>query len=214
MKKMFLFLMAFLFHFCDTNAQEISLNDDNATASWQYSAPIYKLPADIPESEIVKVDEDASKRTCYCVVSYDNLTNQPHRTGQCLDLTGVVNTSYSSMSEANRNKCNDKCTTAASNLTAAQKQNIANCVCAAGKPTGTVIRAYSALSTKDYKTAQQIGTLTNSPESTQTTCKCPVGWWANTSNVDGGITADGQCKKPVCSPIGVAPWVRLQFDVL
>jgi hypothetical protein len=36
-------------------------------------------------------------------------------------------------------------------------------------------------------------------------CSCPKGWLSNTSNIDGGVTTDGRCKKLVCSPIGVVP---------
>ena len=36
-------------------------------------------------------------------------------------------------------------------------------------------------------------------------CSCPKGWLANTTNEDGGVSADGKCKKLVCAPITVLP---------
>ncbi|MCC6726621.1 MAG: hypothetical protein IT258_19120 [Saprospiraceae bacterium] len=205
MKKLYFSSVLFLCFFCNVIAQEVTVVEDTDNFSWTYQGADYKLPTQILESEVIKIEESVAARTCFCVVSYDNLTNKPHRTGECLDLTGVVNTTYSTMSQNNRNKCNNKCTMAAAALTSAQKQSIANCACAANKGTGTIITAFSALSTADYLTAQQIGVLTNSPTVTQTTCKCPSGWLANDTNVDGGNTSDGKCKKGVCSPIGVTP---------
>ncbi len=36
-------------------------------------------------------------------------------------------------------------------------------------------------------------------------CSCPKGWLASSTNEDGGVSADGKCKKLVCAPIAVLP---------
>lgn len=36
-------------------------------------------------------------------------------------------------------------------------------------------------------------------------CKCPKGWLSNMTNVNGGPTPDGKCKKLACANISVAP---------
>jgi hypothetical protein len=45
-------------------------------------------------------------------------------------------------------------------------------------------------------------------EFVQTACNCPQGWLSNTSNIDGDITLDGQCKKKVCGPLDVKPAIK------
>lgn len=39
-----------------------------------------------------------------------------------------------------------------------------------------------------------------------TTCTCPNGWLATHTNVDGGVTVDGTCKRVVCQPVSVPPY--------
>jgi hypothetical protein len=137
--------------------------------------------------------------TCFCVVSYNNLTNQHNATGVCLNLREVINHSYGGLnpqSEANRNDCNARCTNAAVALSAGQKQEIANCACGANVGNGTPIRAYSAVGVKAYKTAQQIGVLVNTPAVTNTTCTCPTGWYANAP-----ITPNSKWNKALCGPM-------------
>ena len=86
--------------------------------------------------------------------------------------------------------------------------------CARGTPNGSTIRAYAAVGQPrtpasidkgKYIAAQTKGVLINTPAVTTTTCQCPAGWWANTTNLDGGVTADGRCKKPACGPNTVVP---------
>jgi hypothetical protein len=92
------------------------------------------------------------------------------------------------------NACNvpahNKCSTAA---TQNANFNSAAFWCSRGVPNGSTIRAYAAVSTGAYSAAQTKGVLTNLPAVTQT--KCPNGWLANPSNVNGGVTTDGKCKK-------------------
>ena len=147
--------------------------------------------------------------TCFCVVSYNDLTDQQNRSGVCMDLTSIVNTSYGGAfpeKDDNRKDCARKCSDAAMQLTAPQKQAIADCACSAGLFNGTTIRSYSAVGTKRYQSDASIGILINTPQVTQATCNCPTGWAANTTNVDGGVTADGKCKKLVCGPISTGPF--------
>lgn len=147
--------------------------------------------------------------TCFCVVSYNDLTGQTGRSGVCMDLTATVNKTYNGllpMKDENRKDCQKRCSDAAYNLTPAQKQAIADCACAAGVASGTAIRAYGAVGTKEYQSDQALGILVNTPAVSQTTCKCPAGWMSNTTNIDGGVTGDGHCKKIVCQPISITPF--------
>ena len=181
-------------------SQEITLSAVQST-NWSWASSDNASSISEPENITLNTPEWATA-TCFCKVSYNNLTNQQAGTGICLDLTGVVNKTYSGvtpMSEANRNDCNVRCTNVTAALTTAQKQSIADCVCAAGIATGTPIRSYSAVGTKDYKSSHQIGILTNTAEVANTICKCPIGWLSDT-NVDGGVTNNGVCKKLVCGP--------------
>jgi hypothetical protein len=145
--------------------------------------------------------------TCFCKISYDDLTNKISASGVCLDLTGAVNKVYTGIfpqNDTNQTDCNTRCTTAAAPYIGSQ--SIAACACAAGKPSGTLVRAWSAVGNKEYKTAAPIGTLTNKPEVKTTICTCPAGWTSNTSSQVGGVTTDGKCKKGACGPNSIAPY--------
>lgn len=147
--------------------------------------------------------------TCFCKISCDDLTNKKSATGVCLDLTSAVNKTYTGLfpqNDTNQTDCNTRCTTAAAAHSGSQ--SIAACACAAGKSSGTVCRAWSAVGTKEYKSAQQIGVLTNQPEVKKTTCTCPAGWACNgcSPQVDGGVTTDGKCKKLACQAISITPF--------
>jgi hypothetical protein len=50
--------------------------------------------------------------------------------------------------------------------------------------------------------ATRIGVLTDTPAVTE--IKCPGTWLANMTNVPGGVTADGKCKK-LSGPISITP---------
>ncbi len=141
--------------------------------------------------------------TCFCVISYDDLNYKLQRSGVCYDLTQAINTSYSGPNQqgsANQAKCKSLCNATAASLISTETQKIADCACAAGKPTGTPLRGYSAVGTKAYVLANAtMGSLQNTAEVKTTTCQCPPGWLSDT-NVDGGVTTDGKCKKLVCGP--------------
>jgi len=160
-------------------------------------------PDDEPGAEDVG-EAQSALATCFCKISKDDLTNQTSATGVLLDLTSTVNYTYSGFfqqSDANQTDCNTRCTSAAAPYTGSQA--VATSACAAGAPDGTVVRAWSGVGTKEYKSAQQIGTLNN--DAAQTQLKCPVGWASNTTNVDGGVTSDGKCKKLSAQPMSVTP---------
>lgn len=54
----------------------------------------------------------------------------------------------------------------------------------------------------EYKSAQHIGTLVNTPAVSMATC--PTGSVSNTTN-QPGVTTDGKCKQIVCQPITGTP---------
>lgn len=147
--------------------------------------------------------------TCFCKVSKDDLTNLHSASGVLLDLTGTVNKTYSGLfpqNDNNQTNCNTLCTSAAAPYTG--NQSIAASACAAGAPNGTVIRAWSAVGTREYKSAQQIGVLINQPQVTNWTCTCPASWTCNgcSPQVAGGVTTDGKCKKLACQSFSISPF--------
>lgn len=149
--------------------------------------------------------------TCFCVISYNNLDGQNSRSGECADLTFELGVTYGGLNpqkEDNRKNCAQRCGDLAWSKMQNDpvfKQGIANCACSAGAGSGTMIRAFGGVGTREYRQGQTLGTLINIPEITKTTCTCPTGWLSNTSNIDGGVTTDGNCKKHVCGPIGISP---------
>jgi len=64
------------------------------------------------------------------------------------------------------------------------------------------VSAYAAVGTRDYRVAQTIiVTCTGGVK----TCTCPPAWISNTSQIAGGITTDGACKKLACNGNMVSP---------
>lgn len=127
---------------------------------------------------------------CHC---YGKITGDCYSTGALGSYSANCNTAH------HRPNC---CTQVKNNiaaLTAAQKQSIANCLCSKGLADGTPIYATNAIGTQGYESCpDKIATIHQKPTYTVTTCTCPSGWLANPTNVDGGVTADGKCKKGVC----------------
>lgn len=155
-----------------------------------------------------------AKATCFCKISFANLDGKTQATSVCRDLTSTVNKSYTGayqQHEDNQKDCRDRCKTATQQFVNAppstsgfspppNSQPIANACCAAGAPHNATVVTFSAVGTKAYRIAhpdpagpQGFGLLQNQPAVTQK--KCPAGWLANQTNVDGGVTADGKCKK-------------------
>lgn len=134
--------------------------------------------------------------TCFCKISNEPLGGKTSATGVLMDLTDEVNKTYNGayqQGEVNQNDCNIRCKNTAAAYV--KSQNIAASACASGVPDLSLIEAFSAVGTKAYRSAQRIGILRNQPEVTSTTCTCPTGWMSNTTNVAGGVTTDGNCKK-------------------
>lgn len=161
------------------------------------------------KAQTASTSRSMASATCFCKISYDDLTNKKSASGVCLDLTGTVNKTYTGVfpqNDNNQTDCNTRCTTAAAPHIGSQ--SIAACACAAGKPSGTAVRAWSAVGTKEYKTAAPIGVLTNQSQVTKTTCTCPASWTCNgcSPQVAGGVTTDGACKKMVCQPFSISPF--------
>jgi hypothetical protein len=137
--------------------------------------------------------------TCFCKISKDNLWGATAGTGICKDLTPNVARNFTGQSEPDQEACRLSCGPVAEPLKSSQ--SIAAACCAIGAPNGSAIRAFSAVGTKAYRPAREtvsglpivIGILTNTPAITQ--AKCPAGWLANQTNVDGGVATDGRCKK-------------------
>lgn len=100
----------------------------------------------------------------------------------------------------------DKDCEAACSLAAAQNANFNNktWLCQQIRRKGqTRVSAYAAVGTLHYRVAQSIVVNCSGGD---TTCSCPKGWAANPTNVDGGVTTDGKCKKLACLPDTVPPF--------
>lgn len=72
------------------------------------------------------------------------------------------------------------------------------------QPGNQRVSAYSSVGTgagSHYRVAQSIYTTCSGGG---TTCTCPSAWMSNT-NVAGGITTDGKCKKLACQESGISP---------
>lgn len=150
---------------------------------------------------------------CFCKLSIHDNTNKTSCSGVIKDYGQLATyTGLGQQSDSNQTNCNTKCTSAA--MPDNGSQALATAACNAGAGNGTIVRAWSAVGTKEYKSAQAIGTLKNiaavrnCPQggsivgancviTVAVTKKCPQGWAANSTNVDGGVTADGLCKKAV-----------------
>lgn len=145
--------------------------------------------------------------TCFCKLSTADLTNLKSANGVVRDLTGDVNKTYTGafqQGDQNQTDCNTRCTNAAAQYTG--NASFAAQLCAAGVGNNATIRAWSAVGTREYKSAQYIGVLINTPAVTKTTCVCPPDAMANTTNELGGVTVDGKCKKGICGPYsGITP---------
>jgi hypothetical protein len=159
--------------------------------------------------------------SCFCVVSINNLTNQTSATGVIKNYGSLATyTGLNQQGDTNQTNCNSKCTTTAAPDTGSQA--IATAACAAGAGNGTNVIAWSAVGTKEYKSAQSLGILKraaavyNCPQGgalNGTKCVitvaanpvCPKDYW-----YEGGNTK--KCVKQACpagSMPGVAAWAAV-----
>jgi hypothetical protein len=151
-------------------------------------------------------DALAAEAHCFCKVSCANLTGQSSASMVVKDLGPLFTyKGLDPMKAANQVDCAKLCTTAAAPYTGSQA--IATAACALGCPNGFHVIAYSAVGTKPYRPAQELGVLKNTPVVSQTICKCPTGWTCNgcSPQTDGGVTTDGKCKKVACQPDTISP---------
>lgn len=163
-----------------------SSNRDLEDYNWESEL---KTEVAIPDSY-----KPQAKATCFCVVSYKDITNQRRRDGVCLDLTKKVNKTYKGLSpqrEKNRNDCNKRCTKAAASLSNSTLVKVAKCACTKGVKNGTRIQAYSSVGNRKYRTSQYLGTLENIAPVSNTNCTCKTGEIYDKPN--------NKCKKIVCS---------------
>jgi hypothetical protein len=152
-----------------------------------------------------------ARSTCWCEIASSYSTGE-HDT-VIISLTDVVNTTYCAgpgclcslvkgdQCDAARADCSRRCNAAAD---AYRNNPGAFCAKGTGGPTrnGVTIRAYSHVGTRGWESNDTIGTLTNLPAVSKTTCTCPKGW-LTPDNVDGGvINGPGKgCKRLACLPI-------------
>jgi hypothetical protein len=149
--------------------------------------------------------------TCWCEIasSYSNGS----RDTVIIDLTSAVHTTYcagpgclcalalGNQCDKARADCSSRC-----NQAADAYRNNPGAFCAKGTsgPTrnGATIRAYSHIGTRAWEANDTIGTLTNVPAVSQTTCTCPQGWLAP-DNTPAGVTTDPRhiCKRLACLPV-------------
>ena len=107
--------------------------------------------------------ETMATARCWCLLSCANLTNQKVASFVCKDYGAIwTYTGLNPQNDSNQTDCNTRCTTKAapdtnSQAVATQCCNIAKC------PNASTVRAWSKVGTKEYKSAQQIGGLTNTP---------------------------------------------------
>ncbi len=177
-------------------------------------ASLWSTNTTVPQSRLEILDSKADEyllptANCFCVISSQDLIGVAHSSSNdiCLDLTADLNVHYTEVfpqKDANRQDCANKCGdyilhNVQNNPT--KMQQLANCFCAKGVGNGTEIRGYGGVGTKEYRQAQTLGHLTNTPAVNTTTCTCPASWLSNSSNQNGGVTTDGKCKRKVCGPI-------------
>jgi hypothetical protein len=89
----------------------------------------------------------------------------------------------------NRGDCRNQCGVLYDQNQAA----IAAAACSANLPDGADIRAAWWIGTQNISQARSNRLKISYPVTSDR--KCPAGWLSNTSNIDGGMTADGMCKK-------------------
>lgn len=137
---------------------------------------------------------------CDCRISTDDLSGKVIASGTVLPISVGSQPSFTA--------CHSACGSASMKHVGSQGVATASCNANPPAPNGRLIRAYSKLSgipsSNFYVPARVIGTLVNTPASTQHAWRCPAPWLSNTSNQSGDVTADGRCKR-VAGPIIITP---------
>jgi hypothetical protein len=148
--------------------------------------------------------EARADATCFCVLSTDNISGRGTPLGFHVDLTSQVNTSYSGIwqqHEVNQVHCAKICRA----QVVAHTSNPSNAApfCAANFEYGRALGGFSKVGTKDYRPAADstkspshfIAYLLHIPQWFYKTYTCPPTWLSNVTNVAGGQSSDGRCKK-------------------
>jgi hypothetical protein len=137
--------------------------------------------------------------------SATDLSGKTSRTGIYQDLTGQVATTYSGLGAqqnyANQTDCAIHCR--AAGVAYHGQSNSAAPFCAAGVANYAGVQPFSAVGSTAYYQARDpsknpiffSATLHHIVQQSHTTATCPATWYANSSNVLGGVTSDGKCKK-------------------
>lgn len=155
--------------------------------------------------------EVSNSRTCWCVVSYLNLTSKHESPGVCKYLT--IDKKYPMIiTNKNSRDCNSQCTAKAKKLTEQERQEIAQCACtnlnkaanSLGINTGSggvkiEITAFSKISSRPYVSAHGLGTLQSKSAQYETKWTCPNGWKVD----DGQSDPNRKCKKASCKLPGL-----------
>jgi hypothetical protein len=98
--------------------------------------------------------------------------------------------------DKNQTDCNTLCTRKC--FATWNKANAASLACSKGCVNGAAVTCWSKVGTREWKSAQQVGTLTNTPAQTNTTYRCPAGTRSD-NWVDGGpIAAGKKCTFVAC----------------
>lgn len=153
------------------------------------------LSSVVVNAQTKKISNDTMQEksiSCHCYGQID-----------CYGFMGALGSNFGwpCKTDAHDDQCCDRVKAAYAALSSAQKQTIADCLCAKGEPNGYGVHVYGSVGTEtSYGDCGVVATLINKPAVTKTTCTCPHGWLANQTNVDGGVTADGKCKRHVCGP--------------
>lgn len=137
---------------------------------------------------------------CDCRISKDDLSGKVIATGT-VQIVPVG-------PQPNFNACHSACGSSSFQHVGSQSVATASCNANPPAPNGRLIRAYNKISgipaSNFYTPARVIGTLVNTPASTQHVWRCPATWLSNTSNQSGDVTTDGRCKR-VAGPIIITP---------
>jgi hypothetical protein len=134
--------------------------------------------------------EAFAEANCWCKVSINNLTNQKHASGVIKDY-GSLGTykGINQQSDTNQTDCNTKCTYKAAPDDGSAA--LASAACSAGAGNGVDVIAFSAVGTKEYKSAEHLGKIKRSAAQ----YSCPQGGNLSGSNCVISVGAETKCPK-------------------
>ncbi len=144
--------------------------------------------------------EDASAAAhCFCSLACQDNTNYkstPLKGWLWDSATLATYTGLDQQGDKNQTDCNTRCTKTC--LETWNKGNAGPLACSKGCANGSLVACWSKVGTREWKSAQGIGNLVNTPNQFSTTYKCPPGT-RNDNWVDGGpIGAGKKCVFVAC----------------